>query len=141
MPFGDSFRWTDPSTWPWIIYVWLAILLLNCVKPLWRWIQRYRANRWPTTTGEIQSTSLSQVKKTFFSPAYRSPAFVAELGYSYSAAGQAATGVYRRNFGIEAEAMDFLRDLKGKPVIVHFNPDRPQRSSLTEDAVAALLRL
>jgi len=124
-----------------MIYVWLAILLLNCVKPFWRWIQRYRANRWPTTTGEIRSTSLSQAKKTFFSPAYQSPAFVAELGYSYSAAGQAAAGSYRRNFGIEAEALDFLRDLKGKPVTVHFNSDRPLQSSLTEDSVAALLRL
>jgi hypothetical protein len=37
------FRWADPATWPWVVWVWLAILLAWCAKPLWRWFQRQRA--------------------------------------------------------------------------------------------------
>jgi len=36
---GNPFRWTDPSTWPRIAYVWLAMLLAGSVKAIWRWMQ------------------------------------------------------------------------------------------------------
>ena len=26
MNSGTAFRWTDPTTWPWMIWVWLAIM-------------------------------------------------------------------------------------------------------------------
>lgn len=32
-------RWADPRTWPWFVYVWLAILLVGLVKPIWRWLE------------------------------------------------------------------------------------------------------
>ena len=43
-----------------------------------------------------------------------SPTYVAELGYSYFVAGDTHRGRYKREFGSEEEALEFVRDLKGK---------------------------
>lgn len=139
---GQPFHWTDPTTWPWIVYVWLALIAAGWVKPLWRWIQRQQANNWPTVSGEIQSTSVTEAKRFFLSttPRGSSPTYVAELGYSYWVAGQVEAGFYKCEFGTEAEADEFVRDLKGKPVSVHYNTNKPSKSSLSESSVQSLLQ-
>ena len=92
------FRWTEPSTWPWPFYVWLALILAGWLKPLWRWIERQRASGWPTAIGEIQSEAVTKSKGFFISgaPRRKSPVYVAELGYSYSVAGKSEAGSYKR---------------------------------------------
>ncbi|HVH69861.1 MAG TPA: hypothetical protein VNB49_01965, partial [Candidatus Dormibacteraeota bacterium] len=86
---GTPFRWTDPSTWPWFVYVWLALILVGWLKPLWRWMQRQRASSWPTASGQIEYASVSEPKPSFLSGSGRgnSPSHVGELGYSYFVAG------------------------------------------------------
>lgn len=138
----NPFRWADPRTWPWIVYVWLVLIAAGWLRPLWRWIQRNRAKSWPTVTGQIESDSVNKSKGSFISstPRRSSPTHVAELGYSYSVAGNVEAGFYKREFGTEEEAWEFLRDLKGKPVAVLYNPNNPSTSTLSEPSIETLLQ-
>lgn len=138
----NPFRWSDPHTWPWTFYVWLALVAAGWLKPLWRWIQRNRAESWPIATGQIESAAVSEAKRNFFSSSPRgtSPKFVAELTYSYWVAGNLETGIYKRDFSTDAEALEFQRDLKGKPIAVHYNPSKPSNSALSEASIETLLQ-
>ena len=68
-------------------------------------------------------------------------AYVAELRYVYTVAGQEERGSYKRELASEVEAQDFIRDLKGKPVAVQYDRNKPLRSGLSEASVETLCRL
>ena len=140
--FPSGFRWTDPHTWPWMVYVWIALIALGQVKPLWKWIQRNRAKSWPLTSGTIEFATVDEVKRGLFSSNSfgRSSSHVAEINYAYSVGGIGATGIYKRDFATEDEAWDFVRDLKGKPIAVHYNPDKPSASALSEPSLDTALQ-
>jgi hypothetical protein len=142
MNSGNPFRWTDPSTWPWIFYVWLALTAAGSLKPLWRLIGRNRASGWPIAGGQIESISVREPKRSFWSswPSGNSPTYFAELDYSYSVTGTAFTGRYQREFFTEQEGWEFLRELKGKFVSVQYNPKKPAISTLSEQSVETLLQ-
>lgn len=142
MFLASPFRWIDPRTWPWMFYVWLGLIAAGWLKPLWRWIQRNRAKSWPLTTGEIESATVNKSKGFLVSSTPRggSLPYVAELGYSYSVSGKAEAGFYKRELSTEEEASEFVRDLKGKPVAVHYNPNNPTSSTLSEQSVETLLQ-
>jgi hypothetical protein len=113
------FRWTDPATWPWMFYVWLAFIFAGWSFPAWSWLRRKRAAGWPVADGRIESVKVSNRRLSFtVSRSY----YFAELGYSYSVAGTLNSGRYRRDFPTEQEADEFVRDLQGKAVVVHCNP-------------------
>src|SRR5438874_12591567 len=118
MNSGTAFRWTDPTTWPWMIRVWLAIMAAGWAAPAWAKFRRIRAAGWPMAEGRIESVD---VDKPFFSLSTRRGYYVAELGYSYSVAGNGYSGRYRRDLPTEDEADEFGRDLEGKPVTVHYS--------------------
>jgi Protein of unknown function (DUF3592) len=134
-------RWTDPRTWPWIVYVWVAFMLIGWAKPIWGRFQRRQATGWPTIQGRIESVSVKPKKQFLLSttPRGRAPAFVAELAYSYSVEGQYHSGHYDREFGSEEEGWEFVRDLQGKSVMVSYNPRNASKSTLSEDGVTTLL--
>jgi len=138
---GTPFRWSEPRTWPWIFYVWLAFLLIGWLRPLWRWLQREQAKSWPTTTGRIDSASLGEPKRflglTLQSD--RSRTYTAVLAYSYNLSGDSFHGQYQRSFSSEDEAREFLRGLEGQAVPVQYHPSKPARSALLESSVEALL--
>jgi len=139
----NPIRWTSPSTWPWVVYVWLVFLLIGWAKPVWRWFQKQQASNWPNTQGRIESVSV-QPKKQFFvsiGARGRAPSFAADLAYSYSVQGQWYPGHYERQFGSEEEAWEFVRDLQGKPVSISYNPQDVAKSALSEDALASLPKM
>jgi len=105
-----------------MFYVWAAFILAGWLVPVWRWLRRKRAAGWPVAEGRVESV---EVNKPSFSFTTRRGYYVAELGYSYSVAGTPHSGRYRREFPTEHEAEEFVRDLKGKPVAVHYNSTRP----------------
>jgi hypothetical protein len=136
--FADApFRWTDPATWPWMVYVWLAFILAGWMVPLWRWLQRRRASGWPVAEGRVESVKIS---KPSFSFSTKRGYYVAELGYTYSTAGSPHSGHYKRQFPTEHEAEEFVRDLQGKAVAVHCNSTNPSSSALLEPDIDVLLR-
>jgi Protein of unknown function (DUF3592) len=131
------FRWTDPATWPWIVYVWLAFLLVGWMLPAWRWLQRKKAAGWPVADGRIESV---EVSKPNFSFTTKRGYYIAELGYSYSVAGTRNSGRYKRDFPTEMEADEFVRDLQDKAVVVHYNPAKPSASALLSPDIEAILQ-
>ena len=136
------FRWTEPSTWPWIVYVWLAFLLIGWLKPLWQWLQREQAKSWPTATGHIDSAYIAEPKRFLglTLQSSRSQTYNAILDYSYTLSGETFHGQYKRSCGSEGEVQEFLRDLAGQTVPVQYNSNRPARSALLEATVETLLR-
>ena len=140
--FDAPFRLTQPNTWPWIVYVWLAFLLLGWLKPLWTWLQREQAKSWPTASGRIDSATIGEPKRFLglTLQSNRSRTYDAVLTYSYNLSGLALQGEYRRRFASEQEANEFLRDLAGQPVTVQYHPNKLARSMLLESTVETLLR-
>jgi hypothetical protein len=131
------FRWADPATWPWMIYVWVALLVGGWLLSSWRWLKSRRATGWPIADGRIEST---EVAKPNFSFTTKRGYYVAQLGYSYSVAGSIHSGVYKREFPTKPAADDFVRDLKGKAVAVRYHPSEPSRSTALEPDIEAVLQ-
>jgi hypothetical protein len=134
---GGPIRWSDPSTWPWMFYVWVAFALAGLAKSAWSWFRRQRAGGWPIAQGRIESV---EITKPTFSFTTKRGYYVAELGYAYSIAGTPYSGHYRREFPTEHEAEEFVRDLKGKPVAIHCHSTRPSNSALLESDIEVLLQ-
>jgi len=120
-----------------MIWLWLAIMLAGWSIPAWRWLKRKRAAGWPIADGRIESV---EVSKPSFSLTTKRGYYVAELGYSYSVAGTLNSGRYKRDFPTEQEADEFVRDLQGKAVVVHYNPDRPSSSALLVPDIDGVLQ-
>jgi hypothetical protein len=55
-------------------------------------------------------------------------------------AGERNAGWHRRDLATEDEAYEFVGDLKGKPVMVHYDQHRPSRSVISEPSLDALLQ-
>jgi hypothetical protein len=138
LSFDNSpIHWTDPKTWPWVVYEWIAFLLFGLLVSLWRWLQRTRVASWPIASGRIDSIAIT--KPRFFLNTKRDY-YVAELRYSYSVAGSNYSRRYKRKFPTEQEAAEFVRDLEGKSVVVHYPPNSPSRSLLSEPDVENMLQ-
>ncbi len=140
--FDAPFRWAEPNTWPWFLYIWLAFFLGGWLLPLWRWLQREQAKSWPTTTGRIDSAYIAEPTRFLglTLQSNRSRSYDAVLEYSYTLSGDTLRAKYKRSFGSEREAQDFLRDLEGQTVTVQYNSNHPARSVLLEATVETLLR-
>jgi hypothetical protein len=135
---SEQFRWgTDPTTWPWIIYLWVALLVGGWLLSSWRWLKRRRAAGWPIADGRIE---LAGVTKPNFSFTTKRGYYVTQLGYSYSVAGTIHSGLYKREFPTQPTADDFVRDLKGKAIAVRYSPGKPSQSMLLEPDIEAVLQ-
>jgi hypothetical protein len=118
-----------------MFYVWAAFILAGWFVPAWRWVRRQRAGSWPTAEGRIESV---EVFMPNFSLTTKRGYFVAELGYSYSVAGNPYSGRYKQDFPAEYEGEEFVRDLRGKAVAVHYNSNHPATSALIESDIEVL---
>lgn len=138
MPTQDHFRWANPSTWPWFVYFLLALILLGWTRPLWLRVQRTRALSWPTAQGRVESVYASEEEHSFWS-GRPGDSYKAVLVYSYFAECGKQTGRYEQEFATAQEADEQIRDLKGKPVIIAYNPQKPSISTITPPALAAVM--
>jgi hypothetical protein len=66
------------------------MLLIGFAKPLWRWLQRLRAQSWPTVQGRIESAEVKKKKPLGISTSPRGGQLLstAELAYSYTLEGR-----------------------------------------------------
>jgi hypothetical protein len=55
MLLAPTFQWSNPATWPWMIWVWLAFCLVGWgwIRPAWRELVPLSAGPLPTTTRAI----------------------------------------------------------------------------------------
>jgi hypothetical protein len=133
---------THPGSIPWVFILWVAFMTaIVWLRPLLRWVQRKRSSNWPTTVGQIESAEVTRPKSFLvnYSAGGRQTPFCAEIRYSYSALGTSSSGICKRYFETEYEAQDFIRELPGKTVAVHYNPDKPAGSALSEPSLDTLL--
>lgn len=134
---NDSFRFIDPRTWPWMFWVWLAFVVGGSIPSLWKRYQRHRAATWPLTQGHIETVNVTQPSKW---SSKRGQIEMAEIGYSYSIDGRFYGGHYQRSFASADAAWEFLRDLQGKAITVHYSPTQPSSSSIAEDSLETLIQ-
>lgn len=140
---GDNFRWAHPSTWPWFFDVWIAITIVaSCFKPFWKWLRQKHISAWPSTLGRIESAAIDPKKRFVISssPRTASEKYVAEIDYSYTVAGNTYTGTYTRDFFTDSEALEFIRDLRGKPISVNYRTEKPSTSHVLDSAFDTLLQ-
>jgi hypothetical protein len=135
-------RWTDPNSWPWFFKLWMAFVVIGWLLPLWRWLQRERQKSWPAVSSRIDSAHLGEPKRFLglTLPASGNEKYIGVFAYSYDLSGKTFQGEYRRAFATEEGAVEFLRDLQGQTISVHYDARKSARSVLLEETVEALLR-
>jgi hypothetical protein len=126
--------------WEWVVF--LAFAVAGLIAPVIRRLKRRAAEQWPTTQGVIESVDVQPTKHLFVftTPRSRATSFIGQLVYSYSVQGNYYSGRYDRELATEAAALEFVRDLQRKPVVVHYNERNPNKSALAEQDVETLLR-
>jgi hypothetical protein len=130
-----QFNWLHPSTWPWVVYVWAVFALAGTVKPAFLWLRRKQAEEWPIADGRIDNVN---VTKPRFSVTVRQGHYLADIAYSYSVEGTSYSAHFRNELPTEREAVEFARDLDGKPILVRYNPDKHSSSTLRISDIEAL---
>lgn len=137
MPPQGTIHWFDPRTWPWYLYLIVGSMLYGWMKPLWKWFQRKRALNWPSIQGRVQTTAS---KRKLWGEG-EEPIYLAKISYVYTVNGQEYTNQHREEFASEEKAIEFLRDLQGKSVMVSFNPQKPSTSLVMPTALKDLLEM
>jgi hypothetical protein len=89
------------------------------------WMRIRRAHSWPSTQGTIWQ---AEAREAEGSHALR--AWVAEITYSYTVAGEYYTGYYRIGAFTERSAESRVAGWKGRTVVVRHHPSRPDVSVL-----------
>jgi hypothetical protein len=116
------------------------MIIVGQIKPLWGWLQRQRAQGWPTAPGKINQARVEAKSASFFSTISRrdTSGYNAQISYSYVMGGDTYEGSWKKEFGDESEALEFVRGLFGQPVMVSYNPGRASDSTLQEAAIKKL---
>jgi hypothetical protein len=140
MPATNDLQWANPATWPFPFWIWIASVTVAVARALWRRYLRILARGWPMATGTVESAEVTEPGPGFRWTRRIGGEIAAELKYSYMSPGGRYSGSHQRRFGCAEDAYEFIRDLPGKPVMVHYRPDRQERSQLDEDSLEMLLR-
>jgi len=130
--------WLNPARWSPIIWIWLAFAVIGFLPRVWRRWQRRQAESWQVVTAQTEPGTVEP--PATFRLGRNPKAYLAQINYSYSVAGQHYTGRYEREMGTNEEALDFLRDLENRATTVHYNSQDPEKSCLDEQAVEQLLQ-
>ncbi len=136
MLINEPFRWTQPGTWPWMVWVWLAFFAAAQVKPLWKRFQRSRAQSWPVVQGRIERATVEQKRVLLGLERSNGPMFTAIIRYSYAMGADSYVGFRKQDFGNEEEGLEYVRDLGGRSVSIAVNPSKPAESQLLDEAIA-----
>ncbi len=139
--FADAFQWTNPSTWPWMFWLWIVIFCGTWLKKGWDWYSRRQKEEWPVAFGKVELACAVDADTSFRSPFDdRSTTCAGEIEYSYSVGGVLHRGQYKRPFANEEDAAEFTQGLSQLAVTVHYDPNNPSKSMLAESDVEQLLQ-
>jgi hypothetical protein len=139
--FPTDFRWTDPLTWPWVVWVWAGFLVLGWIPPLWKWFRRDRVKSWPAASGFVESIGEPEPRKFLgLTISQTSSQGILEIQYSYSALGQSFRGRHKLNSSSKFNPDEFTNRLVRLPVQIQYHPEKPSNSALLDSSIEALLR-
>jgi len=117
---------------PWFVFPFITIVILLVLLGIWERLVRIRARSWPVAQGNIDSIKIEERKG-------KHHRWYARLYYSFSVLGRRYTGRYSQEFSYQDDAENWIRDLQGKPVAVHYSSRFPALSSILDDDLQALL--
>ena len=111
------------------LVVFASVLLL---LGIWERVVRVRSRNWPVTQGTIEKVWVRKHsgKRT---------RWIARLDYSYSVQNKRYTGRYSQSHSYQEDAEEYVRDLSGKAIMVHYSPRWPVFSVAANEDVKALL--
>jgi hypothetical protein len=133
MSFAHPFSWQD--LWP-FFHTWIYLLKWPLAFVAgWGAIfyRRWRKGRdenaaqgWPSADGLIVSGEVKPIPKT--------SRFHASLTYTYFV-GEYRSGTYDHDFQSEADANDFVRQMKDKRVQIRYKQSNPDKSVLEQSVI------
>jgi Protein of unknown function (DUF3592) len=123
---------SDPTHWGYLVAVVVKLLAkfglipgtlaAFGIKKFWQKQRQKRAmDGWPTTEATIQIGRVHQEGRRYW----------AEITYSYFV-GEYRSGTYIRNFRSEADAADFVRELKDRRLQVRYKEANPENSVILD---------
>jgi hypothetical protein len=122
LPHAFLFSTIDPVLGV-ILAVFVAVL---AALGIWERVVRIHARSWPVAQAIIDSALIQKYSR-------KGERWIARLYYSFQVPNGQRTGRYSRKFNYEGDAEDFVRDLEGKPLLVHYSPRWPISVALDED--------
>jgi hypothetical protein len=115
----------------------LVVLGLLVSIPQWpEWWHRFRSAHWPTAPGIIESGEVSTVRSRSRYWDREIETATAQLAYSYRLGGEYFAGYHIQTFNDEQKAWSYVDGLKGQPVMVSYDPKRPDVSVLRQPPTA-----
>ena len=88
----------------------------------------FGVQNWPLSEGRIESSTVAQERESALW--YLLPTYVSEIGYSYAVRGQYYSGQIYRKFFREQSARRFADKMRGKCVLIRYQPNSPEVSIL-----------
>jgi hypothetical protein len=122
LPYAFLFLTAEPVLGV-ILAVFVAVL---AALGIWERVVRSRARSWPVAQATIDSALVQKYSR-------KGERWIARLNYSFQVPAGRRTGRYSRKFSYEGDAEDFVRDLQGKPLLVHYSTRWPISMALDED--------
>jgi hypothetical protein len=92
----------------------------------WRELTVVGARRWPSVKGKVESATVVQRRER--PSILYIPIYVAEIGYSYSVAGEYFSGYFERTFYRESSAQKFADSWREKIVSIRYRTASPEIS-------------
>src|SRR6185437_12002881 len=114
-----------------VVMVTFASVLL--ILGIWEKNLLFRARSWPIAQGTIDSAWVHEHKG-------KHHRWIARLDYSFPLQQRRYTGRYSKTFSYQNEADDFVRDLTGKSLRVHYSSRWPVFSAALKQDVEELLQ-
>ena len=90
----------------------------------WHYLKGLLASGWSTIQGRVEFGSVEERRIRYITY------YVARVDYSYAVNNDYYSGYFERVFFRESSADRFVSTLKGQPIFVRSNPNRPERSAL-----------
>jgi len=136
---GLSISWHDLSHFGhlWIYFLKWPLYFLACWTAILyrRWRKSRNENTaqgWPSVEGVIISGKVTPIPKT--------SQFHASLQYTYFV-GEYRTGKYDHDFSSEADADNFVRQMKDKRIQIRYKESNPDKSVLEQRAIEQYILL
>jgi hypothetical protein len=100
-------------------YFAVALVLSLKAPKVWRWFVSRSTESWTEAEGVVVTTNVID---------QQAEGALAEIGYSYCVAGARYGGYLRRHFICLEHAWNFADRAKDMHILVHYKPDRPEKS-------------
>jgi len=103
----------------------LALTAVAVLRPAWQRIKSLGARGWVTIQGRVGSATV-RAQHGYI------PYYLVSVTYTYVPNGEYYSGCYERTFLKKNSAETFASNVKGRMVLVRYQPQQPERSALLE---------